>query len=163
MTTSTDITTCTIDVSPVFLTLTADLSTKVFNVTDPDEPVGFVHEDQDLKVQVTVTLNGTLVNYLCDTELCVCLAFESCGSGPEGEFCQNITLEGDYDPCNTHCFVFEFDLPGGTLIAGPCGKQYDICITLGSRDCCGIPGFVFGSCKDFHISVLPAVKDHPDN
>src|SRR6476659_1240800 len=125
MTTSTDITTCTIDVSPVFLTLTADLSTKVFNVTDPDEPVGFVHEDQDLKVQVTVTLNGTLVNYLCDTELCVCLAFESCGSGPEGEFCQWLML----DPCNTNVYTFEFRLPAGKLPSGECGKSYDICIT----------------------------------
>lgn len=113
-------------------TLSATMNTVFSNVTDPTEPVGIVHEDQILRVRTTVTLAGTLVRYLCDTQLCVCLAFESCGSGPEGEFCKTINLEGDNDPCITQTFVFEFDLPAHTLVAGECGKQYDICITLAS-------------------------------
>ena len=90
------------------------------------------------------------------------MAFGCGGGGSEGEFCQCSELEGDHDPCDANVFVFDFDLPGGTLVAGPCGKQYDICITLGSKDCCGVPGFVSGSCKDFHITVMPAVVAQPD-
>lgn len=117
-----------------------------------NEPVSFVHEDQVLVVRAQVTLGGKILNYLCNTQLCVCLAFESCGSGPEGEICRWVTL----DPCRTNVYDFEFELPAGSLKAGECGKSYEICLTLGSKDCCGKVGFIFGRCNDFDITVLPA-------
>ncbi|MGH8897968.1 MAG: hypothetical protein ACRDZ4_13345 [Egibacteraceae bacterium] len=142
---------CIIDVHPNVFDLTGELIAEFFNTVATD-PVGVVHEDQTLKVKVTVTLHGRILHYLCNTELCVSLAFESCGSGPEGEF----TKWQKLDPCRTNVYTFEFDLPGGVLKAGECGKQYKLCITLGSKDCCGKVGFIFGTCKDFTITVLPA-------
>lgn len=143
---------CVIDIHRNIFDLQGTLTAKFYNQSDMNEPVGFVHEDQVLVVKVTVTLAGKILNYLCNTQLCVCLAFESCGSGPEGEFCQWVTL----DPCNKETYDFQFQLPAGTLTSGECGKNYDICITLGSKDCCGKIGFIFGRCKDFDITVLPA-------
>lgn len=148
---------CTIDLHQPHLNIGGTITTQFYNATNPNEPVGVVHEGQDLVVKVTVVLTGKFLHYLCDTQLCVCLAYESCGSGPEGECCKTITLKGDHDPCKTNIFCFEFHLPKGTLIAGECGKQYDICITVSSKDCCGNVGFIFGTCKDFHITVLPAL------
>lgn len=142
---------CIIDVHPNVFDLTGELIAEFFN-KDTTEPCGFIHEDQTLVVKVTVTLKGRILNYLCNTKLCVCLAFESCGSGFEGEFTKCKTL----DPCKTKVYTFEFEVPGGCLKAGECGKQYELCITLGSKDCCGKVGFIFGSCKDFTITVLPA-------
>lgn len=148
---------CTIDVEPKIWDLSGTMTTEFYNKTDPTEPCGMVHEDQALIVKVTVVLKGNILHYLCDTQLCVCLAFESCGSGREGEICKYIKLEGQHDPCTTNTFCFEFELPGGYLSGGECGRQYGICITLGSKDCCGHPGFIFGTCKGIHITVLPAV------
>lgn len=124
---------CIIDVHPNIFDLTGKLTVDFYNETNPTEPITFVHEDQVLVVKVNVELGGRILNYLCNTSLCVCLAFESCGSGPEGEICEWQML----DPCNTNVYCFEFRLPAGHLTAGECGKTYDICITLGSKDCCG--------------------------
>jgi hypothetical protein len=143
---------CQIDVHRNLFDLSGTLTTDIYNKTAPNEPVGFVHEDQVLVVKVTVTLAGKILGYLCNTQLCVCLAFESCGSGAEDEFCEWVTL----DPCNKTTYEFFFELPANTLKAGSCGKTYEICITLGSKDCCGKVGFIFGRCKDFDITVLPA-------
>jgi hypothetical protein len=150
--TASDTNECVIDIHRNVFDLSGTLTATFFNKTAPEEPVSFVHEDQVLVVKVTVTLGGKILNYLCNTQLCVCLAFESCGSGPEGEFCKWVTL----DPCNRTSYDFEFELPAGYLPSGECGKNYDICITLGSKDCCGKVGFIFGRCKDFDITVVPA-------
>ena len=29
------------------------------------------------------------------------------------------------------------DVPAGTFNPGECGREYHLCITLGSKDCCG--------------------------
>ena len=79
---------CIIDVHPNIFDLTGKLTVDFYNATSPTEPVTFVHEDQVLVVKVRVELGGRILNYLCNTHLCVCLAFESCGSGPEGEICE---------------------------------------------------------------------------
>ena len=154
----TEATLCTIETKPQVWDLGGTMKVDIANVSNPDQPLGMVHEGEDLKVTVTVKLTGHIRHYLCDTKLCVCLGFESCGSGDECEFCEWITLEGEYDPCQTDTFVFTFDLPGDALKAGPCGREYDICITLGSRDCCDKVGFIFGSCRGFSITVLPAIQ-----
>ena len=154
----TEATLCTIETKPQVWDLGGTMKVEIANASNPTEPLGMVHEGEDLKVTVTVTLTGHIRHYLCDTKLCVCLGFESCGSGAEGELCDWITLEGKYDPCKTDTFVFTFDLPGNTLKAGPCGREYGICITLGSRDCCDKVGFIFGSCKEQSITVLPAIQ-----
>ena len=118
------------------------------------EPCLVIHEDQDLRVRVTVTLTGRILHYLCNTSICVAIGFESCGSGPEFEVHDWKVL----NPCapGGDTYVFDFRVPGGGLPAGECGKQYELCITLGSKDCCGKVGFIFGTCKDINITVLPA-------
>ena len=58
-------------------TMTATFADK----SDPGEPVGFINSDQVLEITVTVTLTGKILNDLCNTSLCVCLAFEACQSG----------------------------------------------------------------------------------
>jgi hypothetical protein len=136
-------------------TLTATFADK----SDPSEPVGFIDSNQVLVVTVTVTLTGRIRYYLCDTTLCVCLAFEACGPGSTGDFCETILLEGRYSPCNTDTWVFEFEVPAGTFNPGDCGREYNLCITLGSKDCCGKVGFVFGSCHDYTITVSPPQTD----
>lgn len=37
-------------------------------------------------------------------------------------------------PCEQDTYVFEFEVPGRRLRAGPCGRQYELCITLSSKD-----------------------------
>ena len=66
--------------------------------SNPSEPVGFIDSNQVLLVTVTVTLTGRIRYYLCDTTLCVCLAFSACGPGSTGDFCKTIYLEGPYSP-----------------------------------------------------------------
>ncbi len=123
-------------------------------LTPDGEPCKLVHEDQAVHIHVTVHLTGSILHYLCNTEMCVTVAYESIGTGPEGEFTQGKTLT----PCREggDTYTFDFDIPAGTLTAGECGKQYEIAITLGSKDCCGHVGFIFGTCKDFNITVVPA-------
>ncbi|MDX2378342.1 MAG: hypothetical protein QNM02_01115 [Acidimicrobiia bacterium] len=123
-------------------------------LTPDGEPCQLLHEDQAVRIRVRVHLTGRILNYLCDTQLCVTVAYESIGTGPEGEVTRGHTLTPCRDGGDT--YTFDFDLPGGTLSAGECGKQYEIGITLGSKDCCGQAGFIFGTCRDFNITVVPA-------
>ena len=51
-----------------------------------------------------------------------------------------IELTGDYSPCRTNVWKFTFDVPAGTFNPGECGRECHLCITLGSRDCCGKVG-----------------------
>ena len=44
---------------------------------------------------------------------------------------------------------------------GECGREYHLCITLGSRDCCGKVGFVYGSCDAYTLTVSPPQTDGP--
>jgi hypothetical protein len=149
---------CTIDPHAQLWDLGGTIELDIEGAEGHEGPPWMVHEGDSLKVRVIVKLTGRILHYLCDTKLCVCLAFESCGPGPEDEYCAEIELEGKYDPCTTDTFVFEFDLPGDVLTSGKCGRKYDLCITLGSKDCCGHVGFIFGSCKDFSVTVLPALE-----
>ena len=106
-----------------------------------------------------MTLTGNVLNYLCDTSMCVCLAFEACGCGPSGDYCEWIELTGDYSPCRTHEWKFVIDVPAGTFNPGECGREYHLCITLGSKDCCGKVGFVYGSCDAYTLTVVPPQTD----
>ncbi|MGH3867648.1 MAG: hypothetical protein ACRDQ4_16230 [Pseudonocardiaceae bacterium] len=150
-----------LDVEPQVWDLHATVTAVYFDKTDPDEPIGIIHANQTLVVKVTIVLSGKSLHYLCDTELCVCLAYDACGIDVEGQICKTIKLEGEYDPCNTGTFVFKFEIPPNTLTAGDCGTQYDICLTISSKDCCGDFGFLFGCCKDFDICVLPPTTEPP--
>ena len=136
-------------------TMTATFADK----TNPSEPVGFIDSNQVLLVTVTVTLTGRIRYYLCDTTLCVSLAFSACGPGSTGDFYKTIYLEGPYSPCNTDSWVFEFEVPAGTFSPGECGREYELCVTLGSRDCCGKVGFVFGTCHGSPFTVSPPETD----
>jgi hypothetical protein len=136
-------------------TMTATFADK----TDPDEQVGFLDSDHVLLVTVTVTLTGKIRFYLCDTSLCVCLAFEACGASSPPDRCQTIELVGPNSPCQTNVWEFKFEIPAYTFDPGQCGREYEACITLGSRDCCDKVGFVFGSCHEFTITVTPPLQE----
>jgi len=155
-TTSVGTTPCVLEPRKEIWDLRGEMTTTFADKSNPTEPVGFITADQTLVVKVTVKLTGRIRYYLCNTSLCVNLAFEACGQGPSGDICKDILLDGAYSPCQTDTWVFEFDIAPGTLTTGNCGRQYTLCITLGSKDCCGKVGFIFGSCHDFTITVVPA-------
>ncbi len=150
---------CVLETRPHIWDLGGTLAATFTDKADPSGEVKFIDSDQVLVVTVTVTLTGRIRYYLCDTTLCVCLAFEACGPGSTGDFCKTILLEGANSPCNTEEWVFEFEVPAGTFTPGDCGRDYTLCITLGSKDCCGKVGFVIGSCHDYTITVSPPETD----
>ena len=149
---------CTLDIHREVWDLGGTMTAQFYNQSDPSEPTGVIHEDETLLVRITVTLTGRIVSYLCNTQIGVSVAFESCGPGGEFETCRWQELY----PCERDTYYFEFEVPGSRLRAGPCGRQYELCITLSSRDCCGRVGFIFGTCKGINITVLPTdVSDTP--
>jgi len=150
---------CRLEARPHIWDLGGTMTASFADKTDPSEPIGFIDADHVLLVTVTVTLTGRIRYYLCDTSLCVCLAFEACGRGSVGDFCKTIVLTGTNSPCQTNEWVFEFEVPPNTFSPGDCGREYELCITLGSRDCCGKVGFVFGSCHEYTITVSPSLQD----
>jgi hypothetical protein len=149
--------TCKVDIHQETWDLTGELTAEWYNKSNPTEPCSVIHADQTLVVKVRLTLGGRILNYLCDTQIGCNLAFETCGPGSEFETCLWRTIEPCKDGGNV--IDFEFEVPGGTLESGECGRQYTLCITLGSKDCCGKSGFVYGACHDFHIAVLPPDVD----
>ena len=133
-------------------TMTAFFADKL----NPYEEVKFIDSDHTLLVKVTVTLKGRIRYYLCDTHLCVGLAWQACGHGSCGDCCKSICLEGPDSPCQKDTWEFDFEVPPNTFTTGDCGREYELCITLGSKDCCGKVGFVFGSCHEYTLTVTPA-------
>jgi hypothetical protein len=149
---------CKLDIHREIWDLGGTMTAEFYNASDPTEPTGVIHEDETLRVRVTIELTGRILGYLCNTKIGVSLAFESCGSGFEGEWCQWQELY----PCEQDTYYFDFEIPGRRLRAGECGKQYELCITLSSKDCCGRVGFIFGTCREATITVLPTdVSDTP--
>jgi hypothetical protein len=156
-TTSVGTTPCVLEPRREIWDLRGEMTATFADKSNPKEPVGFIAANQTLLVTVTVTLKGRIRYYLCDTTLCVNLAFEACGCGPSGDLpCQDIVLCGPNSPCQKSEWEFPFEIKPGTLTTGDCGREYTLCITLGSKDCCGKVGFIFGSCHDFTITVVPA-------
>ena len=150
---------CTLETRPHIWDLGGTMTATFVDKSYPTVPTRFIDSDHDLLVTVTVNLTGKILYYLCNTSLCVCLAFEACGRGSSEDFCQTIYLDGAYSPCETNEWEFKFDIPAGTFSPGECGREYELCITLGSRDCCGKVGFVFGSCHEFTITVTPPLQE----
>jgi hypothetical protein len=154
-TTSVGTTPCVLEPRREIWDLRGEMTATFADESNPSEPVGFITSNQTLLVTVTVTLKGRIRYYLCNTTLCVNLAFEACGQGALGDCCKHIVLDGDNSPCQTDKWVFDFEIKPGTLTTGECGREYTLCITLGSKDCCGQVGFIFGSCHDYTITVSP--------
>ena len=98
---------CILEPRPHIWDLGGTMTVTFADESDPDEPVGFIDSNQVLLVTVTVTLTGRIRYYLCDTTLCVCLAFNACGPGSTGEYCERIVLEGPNSPCRTDKWVFK--------------------------------------------------------
>ena len=103
-------------------------------------------------------IEGELRRHLCG-ELCIQLAWESCGPAKEGQVTQWI----DMDPCmaDDECYEYTFRLPGGTFEAGECGTVYCFCVTVSSRKRCPdgrvYTGLIHGFCRDICcIMVRPA-------
>jgi hypothetical protein len=141
---------CEIHLDPKTWDLSGEMEMSLFDTFGA--PIPMVHVDKAFRVQVTVTLKGDVLRYLCGS-LCVELGFESLGSGNEPDLYDDKNL----DPCGSGIYVFNIVVPPNTLSAGHCGKVYDVGVTLGSTDACGKSGFIFGTCGDFDLSVMPAV------
>lgn len=143
---------CTLDIHDEIWDLTGEMTAEWRNRAT-GEICRVVHENQASYVKVQLTLHGRILHYLCGTQICVCLAFESCGSGSEFEKC----VWKEVKPCEPggNVLDFEIDILPGELPAGECGKQYRLCVTVGSKDCCGKSGFIYGTCHDWSITVLP--------
>jgi hypothetical protein len=125
-------TVCTLEPRPLIWDLGGTMTATFRDKSNPAEPVGFINSNQVLEVTVTVSLTGNILNYLCNTWMCVCLAFEACGCGPSGDYCDWIELTGASSPCSTQVWTFVIDVPAGTFNPGECGREYHLCITLGS-------------------------------
>jgi len=153
---------CKLEVRPEIWDLRGQMWATFADKGQPEMPVGFINSNQELQVTVTVELEGNILNYLCGTTMCVCLAFEACGCAPSGDIPSKcIVLTGEYGPCETQRWVFVIDVPPGTFRPGECGREYRLCITLGSKDCCGKVGFVYGSCDAYKLTVVPPQTDDP--
>jgi hypothetical protein len=151
---------CRLEVRPEIWDLSGEMYAAFSVEGSPPMPTGFMNSNQTLQVVVTVELQGNILNYLCETRMCVCLAFEACGCAPvERDLYKCIILTGDQGPCRTHHWEFVIDVPPGTFNPGRCGREYTLCITLGSQDCCGKVGFVYGSCDMYKITVVPPQTD----
>ena len=68
---------CILEPRPHIWDLGGTMTATFADKSNPDEPLGFINSNQVLEVTVTVTLTGKVLNYLCNTSLCVCLAFEA--------------------------------------------------------------------------------------
>ena len=158
-TASAETTWCTLETRPHVWDLGGNLRATFANKKDPTRDVKFIDCEETLLVTVTVCLTGRIRYYLCDTHLCVNLAFQACGHGSCGDCCKTICLEGPYSPCCTDEWKFEFEIPPNTFSPGECGREYELCITLGSKDCCGKVGFVFGCCHEYTITATPHQPD----
>lgn len=143
---------CDVEIEKKIWDLGATMKAEIFEKTDPHGPVTVIHENQDFVLRVEVKLTGKILHYLCGT-LCVAAGFESCGWGPEKDIYKDVKL----DPCGDGIYKVDLEVPAGTLQAGHCAKTYDICVTLGSFDYCGHPGFAFGHCQEFSVTIAPAV------
>jgi len=153
---------CKLEVRPEIWDLSGEMYATFSVEGNPPMPTGFMNSNQTLQVVVTVELQGNILNYLCETCMCVCLAFEACGCAPvESDLYKCIKLTGDQSPCQKKPPRWEFviDVPSGTFNPGRCGREYKLCITLGSKDCCGKVGFVYGSCDAYKITVVPPQTD----
>jgi hypothetical protein len=151
---------CTLEVRPEIWDLRGEMWATFSVEGSPPMPSGFMNSNQTLQVVVTVALQGNILNYLCETKMCVCLAFEACGCAPvEKDLYKCICLTGDQSPCRRKQWEFVIDVPPGTFDPGRCGREYKLCITLGSKDCCGKVGFVYGSCDAYKITVVPPQQD----
>jgi len=134
--------------------LSATLSVECTEALDD----GIIAENESLSVLVRLCIKGDLRRHLCG-ELCLKLAWESCGSAPEGEVKHWIEL----DPClpEDKCYEHTFTLPGSTFQAGDCGTMYCFCVTMSSRMKCEdgrtYTGLIHGFCKELCcIMVRPA-------
>ncbi len=68
------------------------------------------------------------------------------------------------DPCGHGWYCVVFELPAGTFVPpanypARCGRVYRLCITVGSRDACGNPGLIWGTCPSIEIAVHPPVPN----
>ncbi len=145
---------CEVEIHPTAFDLGAQMWYELVEYDTPHPPVTIIHSNQAFGVRVKVKLTGTILHWLCGT-LGVQVAFESCGSGAEGEYIDEKALV----PCGDGLYEFLVLIPANTLKAGKFGKSYELCITLGSIDACGHAGLAFGHCHDFSVMIAPPV-DH---
>lgn len=116
---------------------------------DPSlDPTDVITDKQELIVKVKWCVQGDLRRHLCGT-WCVCVAWESCGPGPEEQWCERLP----FNPClpDNQCYEQIFRFPPGRLPAGDCGTIYCLCVTLSSEVVCDgtkYVGLIHGFCKE---------------
>ncbi|MCI0561483.1 MAG: hypothetical protein MN733_23595 [Nitrososphaera sp.] len=150
---------CFLEIPPQ---LCLDLKAKIdaeFIELDGNTPTEIIKCDQESKVRVTFNFEGSsdLRRLICG-KLCVCVAFESCGKGPEGKECKII----DLNLCDQLKYIVEIVFPKNYFCPAPpkkddCGTVFCLCLTAIFLDNCkepkpvGIGAFCKGPC----IMVMP--------
>jgi hypothetical protein len=137
---------CSVEIVPAGR-LEGTLEAECFELDPALQPTDIITDRQSFRVRVKWCVIGELRRHLCGT-WCIQIAWESCGSGPEGEWHRDI----DFDGCDEDgCYQLDFDFPPGRLPAGECGTVYCLCVTLSSKRVCGerkYVGLIHGFCKD---------------
>jgi hypothetical protein len=101
------------------------------------------------------TDSSELKRLLCG-KICVCLAWESCGTAPEGKKCKTI----EFNLCKNLKPSVEFSFPSDCFkcpdpSTGECGDLYSLCITAAFLDCENKPVGIGAYCKGPYIYVMP--------
>lgn len=149
---------CYIEIPPQ---MCLDLKAKVtaeFGEVGGISPSDIIHCNQASYVNVKFDFSacGDIKRLLCGN-LCVCVAWESCGPGPEDKQCKTIP----FTLCDKDEYVLRFDFPANTfpcpVPTGDCGTLYCLCLTWTMLDNCPQPKPmpIGGYCKGPCVLVLP--------
>jgi hypothetical protein len=140
--------------SEICVQLQGNVKAALYEVGGKD-PVNIIQSDQDAEVRVEIEFGGRLARLFCLT-WCVCVAFESCGSGSENEICKE---DIKWDPCKEEKTVVTIRIPAGTLEPKKCGGVYGLCVTVTAKDQCGYPAPIAAMCKGACIMVYKTPPD----
>lgn len=120
------------------------------------EPSTVIRCNESSSATITFDFSGSsdLKRLLCG-KICVCIAWESCGSASEGKKCQTI----DFNLCNNDKPSVTFNFPTDCFKCPEspqdCGDLYCLCITAAFLDCNGKPIGIGAYCKGPCIYVMP--------
>lgn len=119
------------------------------------DPTNIITSEQESLVRVDITFGGKL-SHLFSLTWCVCVAFESHGSGPEGELC---VKDIPWNPCRDgDVTTVDVVVPAGYLPAKECGAVYNITVTVTAKDQCGHPAPIAALCRGEYVMVY---ETHP--
>lgn len=147
--------TCTIEApTPMASSISAALSASFYEIGGTS-PTSIIKSNQASKVVVKIDFSASELARAFCIKWCVKLAFEGCGTAPEGALGVKWL---DQKVCETQSVEATFDIPAGYFAAGPgggCGDVYGLCVTVVAFDSCEKPLPFAGFCKGGTIMVFP--------